>query len=183
MNALRNRLQRRAGFIAFAAGAVVFGVMSLVKPHSNARPVLVPVVERFVAAGSRVPSKAIRWVNENRLREVTAKKLRGYAKVALFPGEVMSPELLGSYTPGTVLVAVVPSNPVDVRVASLGENVEVLVSNRQGVKWQSGPLEVVSRTTGGGTVASVNLAMSMRSAMAFEAAASHGTVELVGLPS
>lgn len=183
MNELKNRLQRRAGFIAFAAAAAVFGVMSLVKPHSNARPILVPVVQRFVASGTQVPSKAIQWINENRLKAITPKKLRGYAKVALFPGQIMSPQLLESYSPGIVLVAVVPSNPVDVRVASVGENVEVLVSNRQGVKWQSGPLEVVSRTTGGGAVASVNLAMSMKVARAFEAVASHGSVELVGLPS
>lgn len=183
MKGLKDRLQTRAGLVAFAVSAVIFGVMSVAVPHTKSTHVLIPIVKRFVAAGRPVGSGDIEWVSEATLRPVSPSALKGYAKVPLFSGSVISPQELGPFSRGTVLVAVSPASPVDAGVAVVGGEVEVLVSNTHGLAWQSGPLPVVSRTLGGGSPASVNVVMTMNEALSFERVMNRGTIELVGLPS
>ncbi len=185
MNSFKQQLQNRAGIAAFAASAVVFGLLSILKPGRQAQPshILVPIVKKFVASGSHVSPGDIRWVRESRLRPIPAKDLSGYAKVPLFPGEILSPQNLGQWSQRTVLVAVAPTNAVDSGVARVGNYVDVMVTGAKGVAWQSGPLPVVGRSLGGGLRPSVDVAMGMKQALTFEQIQSKGRVELVGMTS
>lgn len=182
---IKDFLRGHAGLVAFCASAMAFGGLSVLKPGEPARgtPIMVPIVKNFVAAGSPVHSGDIRWVPESHLHPVKALNLKGYAKVPLFPGEILSPQNLGTLSKRSVLVAVAPTNGIDARVARVGSYVDVLVATAHGVSWQSGPLPVVSRSLGAGATASIDVSMEMRQAVVFEQWKSRGTVELVGMTS
>lgn len=169
--------------MAFAASALAFATLTLVKPHGHETTVLVPVMRRFVAAGSRVTPSDIEWVPEARLHQVPTSHLLGFAKTPLFPGVIVAPSDIGAFPRTTVLVAVQPTDATDARVARVGSYVDVLVSTDHGLKWQSGPLPVVSRSLGDGSAASVDVAMRLNQALAYENTKNQGTIELVGLSS
>lgn len=181
MSALRDQLQRRAGLAAFGVGALVFGALSVAKPGTAAAPAMVPVLKRFVAAGSPVSTRDIRWVSDTKMRPAPRQKLSGYARVPLFPGEILSPVQLGKQSRQAVLVAVAPTSGVDARVARVGGSVDVLVTGAKGVLWQSGPLAVVGRSLGAGTVPSVTLAMTYAQAVGYERVEPGATIEMLGV--
>ena len=180
---LRDRLQRRAGLTALLVGALVFGLLSLAHSKTTAVSVLVPVVKTFVASGSRIESRDIRWISEEKLHRVLPSQLRGFAKTPLFPGEVISPQDVGSFSQNEVLVAIAPTNSEDAAVAIPGSSVDIFLDSGQRVDWQSGPLPVVSRSSGAGIPASIDVAMPLHEALGFEALRHSDTVELVGLTS
>ncbi|PSR21270.1 MAG: hypothetical protein C7B45_11655 [Sulfobacillus acidophilus] len=179
----KERLQAHAGLVAFAMSALVFAILTLAKPHVSKTTVLVPVMKRFVAQGSRVRTSDIEWVSESQLHTVPMSHLTGFAKIPLFPGTIVAPADVGQFSAETVLVAVQPSNAVDARTAVPGGYVDVLVAANHFIKWQSGPLPVVSRSLADGSQASVEVAMRLRQALAYEQAENQGSVELVGFSS
>jgi hypothetical protein len=140
-------------------------------------------MKRFVAAGSRVRESDIEWVPEDQLHAVSVNHLMGFAKIPLFPGSIVAPADVGQFSQATVLVAVQPTDATDARVAIPGNYVDVLVATNHAIKWQSGPLPVVSRNLGDGTQASVDVAMRLHQALTYEQAENQGSVELVGLSS
>ncbi len=183
MKGLRERLQRRAGLVALAISAVVFGVLSLAHSKTAAISIFVPVVKTFVAKGGPIRAQDIRWIPEQRLHRVSLRQLRGFANTDLFPGELISPQDVGHYAQDVVLVAVAPTSAVDEAVAKTGSEVDILLKTGQQVKWQSGPVPVVSKSSGVGLPASIDVAMPIHEALGFEALRGRGTIELVGLTS
>lgn len=184
MSSLKDRLRSRAGVAAFAASAAVFGALSVIKPNTATKThFLVPIISHFVAAGTKMSSNDIRWVAPGALRQVAENRLMGYAKVPLFPGDIVSPEEIGTLAKSTVIVAVAPSNGIDSRVAATGSFVDIWVSGNHGIEWQSGPLPVVSASLSAGFSPSINVAMSLSQALAFEQVKARGAVELVGVSS
>lgn len=177
----KERLQKRAGIVAFAASAVVFAGLSLAKPRPAASNTAVPIVTRFVARGSRIHSGDVRWIAESTIRPVPRPQLRGYARVALYAGQVLSPQEVAPRSTHQLVVAVQPTNPVDARATALGEPVMIIVSGRQTIIWRSPPLTVISRSVTQGESASVNVVMSWAELLQFERDQDRGSISLVGL--
>ncbi|NMP22570.1 SAF domain-containing protein [Sulfobacillus harzensis] len=172
------RLQERAGLAAFVAAALVFMVLSVV-PRRQPQALLVPVLRHDVAAGTRLSASDIRWVKSTRIHGVEPASLVGYAKTPLFAGEIVSPVDVGARPPsGAVVVAVAPADSADVTVAAIGRQVDILAVLKNGqLAWQSGPVTVVGLSHG----ASVQVAMPLTQAIAYERQAFESTIELVGM--
>lgn len=183
MMPIRDHLHKHAGLAAFVVSAAVFAGISLAQ-HSPPAHAEIPLVARYVARGSRVTPPDIRWISEGSLHAVKPDLLTGYARVPLFPGEIVSPAEIGRHGSATVLVAIAPQDAVDLNVAHVGGTVDVLVLGKTGhIVWQSGAVPVVSASTGSGMASSVNVSMSMAQAMAYVQHKPEGTVELVGMGS
>ena len=178
MKRIREALKRRAGVAAFLCAAVVFGVLSIIQPQPKSHQIRVPLVKRFVAQGGRLQTSDIHWEDEANLKPVAPRRLQGYAKVPLFPGEVLSPADLGHEPESMLLVAVEPSQPAEAQVAQVGSYVQIMVAGAHGIVWQTKPVAVVSRS--GSTV---SVAMPTAEAHQFELMKSKGAVDLVGLSS
>ncbi|MCL5116386.1 MAG: hypothetical protein M1272_04485 [Firmicutes bacterium] len=181
MKGLKDRLSEHAAVVAFGASALVFGVLSVMKAR---HPVaLVPVVREFVPQGSRIEPKEIRWIASSAVMSAPAGQFKGYAKVPLFPGEILSPVEVGRFSSKTVIVAISPTYSIDANVAVPGSAVDVLVMGSRGVVWESGPLPVVSTSVGSSAPASVNVTMPLAKALTYERLRTGGQVELMGMTS
>lgn len=185
MKGLKEQLKRRASLAAFAAAAIVFGLLSLAgASHAQGGNIVrIPLMKRFVPAGARVSPSDIRWVAEPRLRPFHWRLNQRYARVPLFAGQVLSPAELDGIRGNWVLVAVSPTNGVGAGVASPGGSVDVVITHNQRVVWQSGTVAVVGLNLNAGAAPSVSVALSMSQAMAFEREKSSGSITLVGIGS
>lgn len=174
---LKERLEERAGTVAFAVAAVVFLSLSL-SAHKSPKPVMVPIVRQNLPPGARITRKDIRFVQSTAMRPVNPSALLGYSRTALFSGEILSPTAVGSAPSSHVVVAVTPADGADVKVASVGNPVDILVVGSQGqLIWQSGPAEVAGVTNG----VSARVMLTLTQALTFERMSHQGRVELVGL--
>lgn len=182
VSGLKERVKPRAGILAFALSAVLFAIMSFLKPNQSpaAMPVLVPVVSRFVDAGTRVEPGDIHWTPESQMKPISAAKLRGYATFPLFPGEILSPSDVGNLPSHSAVVSVTPGSAADRNV--LGSRyVDVLVMGDGHLIWQSGTVPVMSSNSTPGLGASLAVAMSYSQAMAFEQNKQMGRVDVIGV--
>jgi len=160
-------VRKQPAAAAFGAGAVVFGLLSLPRVKAPSTAPDVPLVTRFVAKGSALRRSDIRWVAQTQLRPVSARRLTGYAKADLFPGEIVSPQELGSRGSQSVLVAVSPTSAQSASVAAAGTDVDVFVFGPSGLEWHSGPVPVLNKVATGGSSAVVEVAMTLPQALRF----------------
>ncbi len=174
---LKERLEERAGMLAFAVAAVVFLSLSL-SAHRPPKPMMVPVVRQNLPPGARITRQDIRFVRSTAMRPVNTSALLGYSRTALFTGEILSPTAVGRAPSSNVVVAVTPTDGADANVATVGNPVDILVVGSQGqLIWQSGPAEVAGVTNGVG----VRVMLTLTRALTFERISHQGRVELVGI--
>ncbi|MCY0881106.1 MAG: hypothetical protein OWS74_03845 [Firmicutes bacterium] len=173
-------------------GAVSMGVTAavyLAVSWGQKAPVAtrVPVLVHYVPAGGMVKEKDYHWVAVGQLTAV--KVGQGYARSALWPGEILTSAALSAQPPAKgVIVSVVPHSSAQDAVAQAGHWVDILVIQSGGKPWQSGPVMVVAGPDHGsnllGTAGSgFSIRCSLAQAVAFEQAKAQGIVDVVGLSS
>lgn len=171
----------KAGALSFLAAGSVFAALNLWQQHQRLQ--VVPTVNRYIAAGSRVTLQDIRWVPIGQLRNQTIA-WGHYARTILIPGDLVTSAMLTGQKSHTVTVAVSPTSAADMVVAQPGANINVVVIGSHGLLWQSGSVPVLDSPSGSGLFGStggVEVAMSMHKALAFDQVKSHGQVSLVGV--
>lgn len=174
---LKKRLEQRAGMVAFGAAAVVFLSLNLTARRSP-KPVMVPILRQNLPQGARITRQDIRLVPSTAMRPVNTSVLLGYTRTSLFSGEILSPTAVGPAPSSGVVVAVTPADGADVKVASIGYPLDILIVGPKGqLLWQSGPAEVTGVTNG----ASVRVMLTLSQALTFERLKHDGSVELVGI--
>ena len=181
MKRIKALIAKHIGFLSFFVSALVFLGVTWLKPHQPAT--LVPIINRFVAPGSRLQLHDVHWVPASAVKPAPFAQLHGYAKAPLYPGEIVSPAMLGNMSAKTVIVAVTPTNASDTTVALPGALVEVLVLTPKALLWHSDALPVVRGNSGNGGGASVDVTMPIAEAVHYEHLKAKGSVELVGLTS
>lgn len=142
----------------------------------------VPVVEQSHAQGTLLRPSDIKWIPMNRDMENLSP---GYLKVAVSPGEILSPAMFSRQpqSPRGILVDI----PSSSTFAQAGQKVRILVISPSGHLWSSGPVTVIHSPHGNGLIGtgggSLLVEMPWSEALTFEKLSVDGSVSVVGIPS
>ncbi|WP_053957909.1 hypothetical protein [Sulfobacillus thermosulfidooxidans] len=142
----------------------------------------VPVVEQSYAQGTFLRPSDIHWIPMNRHMENLSP---GYLKIALSPGEIVSPAMFSRQPQSSRGILVdIPSSST---FAQDGQKVRILVISASGHLWSSGPVTVIDAPHGNGLMGtgggSLLVEMSWSQALTFEKLSVHGSVSVVGIQS